>query len=334
MKLRGRGFCIFLTALLAGSGILFSQQSSTNASSGEQPPTGVWESVQPDGTVVGIDLSVVPASVPDAVYPEGTPRPQGSRLQVGVFLGHLQFAHRAENFFVTGWTGPGSENGSATYANRRLEVHYHDPSSGLEIHVELVLDPAKGEWTGRFHRDWFDRQITLHRHPDQPGPLAPTLLLTSTGSPALFRVEIRNPGDQDLVLNLGIELANGAKQYPDAVSYTLTTPDGRILHLESMEPGFIAGRVDPLILPLPAGAMFSFLVDLNECAAPKEKIGQLSLPPGRYALQAEFTGRAVPQPQANLDVRGIALMPYWVGTVTATPLVFTMPSDEKSTPDR
>jgi hypothetical protein len=315
MKLRGRSFCIVLFALLASNGLLLSQQSSTHASSGEQLPIGVWESVQPDGMVVGIDLSVVPASVPDAVYPEGTPRPQGSRLQIGVFLGHSPMAHRVENFFVTGWVGLGSENGSATYANRRLEVHYHDPSSGFEIHVELVLDPTKNEWAGRFHRGSFDRQVTLHREPDQPGPVAPALLLTSTGTPAVFRVEIRNPCDQDLVLNLGMEY--GAKQYPDAVSYTLTTPDGRVLHLESMEPGFIAGRVDPLILPLPAGATFSFLVDLNEYAAPKEKIWQLTFPRGSYSLQAEYTGRAVPEPQANFDV--------WVGTVIATPLVFTIP---------
>jgi hypothetical protein len=331
MELREKSFCFFLIALLACRGSLQSQQSSTNTSSGENLPTGVWESSQPDGSVVGIDLSVVPASVPDAVYPEGTPRPQGSRLQIGVFRGHLQIAHHVENFFETGWTGPGSENGFAAYANRRLQVHFHDPRTDLEIHIDIVLDPAKDEWTGRFHRDSFDQQITLHRHLDQPGPVAPELLLTSAGSPLLFRVEIRNPGNQDLVLNLGIEY--GAKQYPDAVSYTLTTPGGRVLHLESMEPSIVTGRVDPLIVPLPAGAMFSFLVDLNEYAAPKEKVWHLTFPRGRYTLQAEYTARAVQQSQANLDVKGIALMRYGVGTATAAPLVFTI-GDGESTPDR
>jgi hypothetical protein len=330
MKLREGSFCVFLIVSLASRGVLLSQAARPNASSGEHLPIGVWESVQPDGTAVGIDLSVVPASVPDAVYPEGTPRPLGSRLQIGVFLGHSQMAHHVENFFVTGWAGPGSENGFATYANRRLEVHYRDPRSDFETHIELVLDPTKDEWTGRFHRGSFDRQVTLERASDQPGPAAPALLLTSTATPALFRVEMRNLGNQDLVLNLGIELANGAKQYPDAVKCTLTTPDGRVLHLESMEPGIIAGRVDPLIVPLPAGALFSFLVDLNEYAAPKEKIWQLAFPRGRYTLQAEYTGRAVPQSQANVDVRGIALMHYWVGTATSAPLVFTIEDGEPS----
>jgi hypothetical protein len=178
----------------------------------------VWESDQPDGSVVGIDLLVVPASVPGAVYPEGTPIPQGSRLQIGVFQRkHKRIACGDENFFVTGWTGPGSEDGLTVYANRKLEIHYHDRRSGSEIlrsgseilrsgseiYIELVLDPAKDEWTGRFLRNGFDRQVTLHRPPDQPDSVAPTLLLTYTGTPALFRVEMRNPSTEDLVLNLG-----------------------------------------------------------------------------------------------------------------------------------
>ena len=164
--------------------------------------------------------------------------------------------------------------------------------------------------------------------------VGPTLLLTSTPDLSVFRVELRNPSDQDLVLNVGIALANGAKQYTDAVVYTLRTPDGRVLHLESMEPGFIAGRVDPLIIPLPAGATFSFLVNLKKYVAPKERIWQLDFPPGDYTLQAEYTGRAVRRSQVNLDVQGIALMPYWVGTVAATPVAFTVPSHGESIPSR
>jgi hypothetical protein len=162
----------------------------------------------------------------------------------------------------------------------------------------------------------------------------PTLLLAPADKPIMFRVELHNPSVQDLVLNIGIALANGAKQYPNAVEYTLTIPDGRVLHLEHWEPAFIAGRVDPLIVPLPAGASFSFLVNLKEYVAPKEKIWKLQLAPGRYSLQAEYTGRAVPQSQTNLDVKGIALMPYWIGTVTSAPVVFTVPSDGGSPSDR
>lgn len=161
--------------------------------------------------------------------------------------------------------------------------------------------------------------------------VGPTLLLTSTGTPTLFRVELRNPNTQDLVLNLGFELSNGRKQYVNAVEYTLTVPDGRVLHLAPVEPAAIGGRVDPLIVPLPAGATFSFLVDLEKYSAPEEKIWKVHLVAGRYSLQAGYTGRVVSV--VNLDCKGIVLMPYWAGRVTATPVVFTVPSGGEKAPD-
>lgn len=151
MELRKVRLCIVLSALLACRGILLSQQPSADAQSAQQLPIGVWQSEQPDGSVVGIDLLALEAGMPNAVYPEGTPRPEGSRLQVGVFQRrHEKVACGEENFFVPGWTGPGSEDGSTVYANRKLEVHYHDHVSGSEIHVELTLDPTKDAWTGHF----------------------------------------------------------------------------------------------------------------------------------------------------------------------------------------
>jgi hypothetical protein len=118
MELRKGRFCIFLSASLACGGILLSQQSSANAPGRQHPPVGVWQSKQPDGSVIGIDLSAVPASVPDAVYPEGTPRPKGSRLQIGVFQSqHEQIASGEENFFVDGRTGLGSSGALVSYAN-------------------------------------------------------------------------------------------------------------------------------------------------------------------------------------------------------------------------
>jgi hypothetical protein len=164
-------------------------------------------------------------------------------------------------------------------------------------------------------------------------PAGPTLLLSPTPRPGLVRVEFRNSSAQDLVLNLGIALGNGAKQYPMAINLALTTPDGRTLHLEPMGPGFVAGRIDPLVVPLPAGATYSFLADLKQYWAPKDKIWGFNLPPGRYTIQAEYTGRGLSQLQANLDMKGIVLMPYWIGTVTTTPLMFTVASNETVAPD-
>ena len=125
--------------------------------------------------------------------------------------------------------------------------------------------------------------------------------------------------------NVGIALGNGSKQYVDAVLLTLTMPDGKVLHLEQPGPGFIAGRVDPLIVPLPAGATISFPIDLEHCTASTEKIWKLDFPPGSYTLQAQYTGKSVAAAEANLDVKGIAPMPFWKGSAQSPPVVFTVP---------
>jgi hypothetical protein len=162
----------------------------------------------------------------------------------------------------------------------------------------------------------------------------PTLLLASTPEPHLFRVELHNPGSHDLVLNLGTTLANGTKQRPNAIEFTLTTSDGRNLHLVPIDDlSMIGGRVDPLIVPLPSKATFSFLINLEKYLSPQEKDWKLHLSPGRYTLQAEYIGRAVLMTEANLDVKGIALMPYWVGKVSSNPVVFTLTAEFESTPD-
>lgn len=163
----------------------------------------------------------------------------------------------------------------------------------------------------------------------------PTLMLASTPEAHLFRVELHNPGSHDLVFDLGITLANGAKQYPNAIEYAIKTPDGRILHLVPIDDlAMIGGRVDPLIVPLPSGATFSFLINLEKYLSPQEKEWKLHLPPGRYMLLAEYAGRAVPITEANLDVKGIALMPYWVGRVASEPVAFTLTSELDSSPRR
>ena len=75
------------------------------------------------------------------------------------------------------------------------------------------------------------------------------------------------------------------------------------------------GRMDPMVVPLPAGATFTVAIDLEDYVAPKEKIWNLDLTPGRYTLSAEY---------ANLDMQGISLMPYWTGTVNSKTLPFTL----------
>ncbi len=109
-----------------------------------------------------------------------------------------------------------------------------------------------------------------------------------------FRVAWRNAGESDLVLNVGMMLANGQKQY--------------------------------LILPIPVGATFSIPVDLGKYWAAASKEFDYRLKPGSYSREGQFTGKGVSQQEANLDEKGIALMSYWMGTVTSNRLQFEVPS--------
>lgn len=141
-----------------------------------------------------------------------------------------------------------------------------------------------------------------------------------------FRVELRNAGQNDVVVNLGMMLANGKRQYPNAVVLTLTDARGISRRLDLREPAMIAGRVDPFVVPIPVGATFSLPVDLDKYWAAASKEFDYKPTPGTYSLEAQFTGRSVAQQEANLDVQGIALMPYWTGTVASNLLRFEVSS--------
>ena len=137
-----------------------------------------------------------------------------------------------------------------------------------------------------------------------------------------FRVELRNAGKYDLILNLGIMLANGRKQYPNDIVLIVTDSQGKARRFDLREPGAIAGRADPLIVPLPVGSTFSIPVDLDKYWAAASEEFDYKLKPGTYFLEAQFDGRGVTKQEANLDVKGIALMPYWTGSITSNRLRF------------
>jgi hypothetical protein len=135
-------------------------------------------------------------------------------------------------------------------------------------------------------------------------------------------VELRNVGQNDLVTNLGTMLANGKRQYPSAVALVLTDAQGKSRRLDLRGPWYVAGRVDPFVVPIPVGATFSIPVDLDKYWAAESKEFDYKLKPGSYSLEAQFNGRSVSQQDPNLDMEGIALMPYWTGTVTSNQIRF------------
>jgi hypothetical protein len=137
-----------------------------------------------------------------------------------------------------------------------------------------------------------------------------------------FRVELQNAGEDDLILNLGLTLANGRKQYPKDIILIITDSQGKARRFDLRGPAYVAGRMDPLIVPLPVGSTFSIAVDLDKYWAAASKEFEYKLKPGTYFLEAQLSGRGLTQQEANLDVKGLALMPYWTGSITSNRLRF------------
>jgi hypothetical protein len=105
-----------------------------------------------------------------------------------------------------------------------------------------------------------------------------------------FKVELRNVGKRDLLLDLGTVSSNG-QQYPTAVSLILGDQQGdsQRLQLKTFSVPNAPGT-KPLLLPLPVGATFSFPVDLRNYWVLGNKEFSPKLKPGTYSLEAQFAG--------------------------------------------
>ncbi len=167
-------------------------------------------------------------------------------------------------------------------------------------------------------------QISNAQGPSSPSELqAAFRVLPNDTSCPTFEVELSNIGNHDLVLNLGMMLGNGRRQYADAIHLVLRDTQNSIEVLDLKGPPVVAGRVDPFVVPLPKGARIILPINLVDFWAPKQKRIDIQLKPGRYYLTAEYRGQGVEL--SNLDMPGIKLMPYWLGIVDSIEDSFVVP---------
>lgn len=91
-----------------------------------------------------------------------------------------------------------------------------------------------------------------------------------------------------MVLNLGMMLANGGRQYADAIHLVLKDTQNSIEVLDLKGPPFVAGRIHPFVVPLPKGTRIILPINLADFWVQKQKIFDIQLKPGRYYLIAEY----------------------------------------------
>ncbi len=141
------------------------------------------------------------------------------------------------------------------------------------------------------------------------------------GEFTVFRVSLENAGDKDLMLNLGMMLANGKVMMPTAIHLILVDAKGgsrELLFSDRRYPG-VAGRVDDFIVPLRAGSTYSLCLSLNDYWCPKTKEFQIALRAGEYRIHAVLDGQGAQH--VNSDTAGMKLMNIWQGRLSSAPIV-------------
>jgi hypothetical protein len=129
-------------------------------------------------------------------------------------------------------------------------------------------------------------------------------------------VEIRNVGLTDSILNLGYMVGN--RHYPTAVVLVFDDSTRNPFVIRLSGPQYIAGRVDPLIAPLPRGASLKLPLRLAKAELTEGAyVIELTEP---HTVRAQFDGKRVSGAETNGDTRGLAAIPYWEGTVRSNAL--------------
>jgi hypothetical protein len=144
---------------------------------------------------------------------------------------------------------------------------------------------------------------------------APTVPSSGAG----FNIALQNTGSRDFVLNMGMMLANGKVMFPTAVRLALTDPAGNSRELKFLEPR-VSGRVDDFTVALPVGATYAFPVSLDQYWSEATREFGLTLAPGPHRVSARFYGNGAMV--ANADMRGVALLNFWNGTVRSSVVEF------------
>ena len=141
--------------------------------------------------------------------------------------------------------------------------------------------------------------------------------------PGRVSVAMENVGKDDLMVNVGMMLANGKKQLPTGIRLTATDDKSKPHVLKFKLPG-VAGRVDPFIVPLSAGCRYTLSIALDDFSSDEE---DGTLAPGQYKLTAECVGGGIGS--TNADTTGLALIAYWNGPAVSGETQFAVPAKVK-----
>jgi hypothetical protein len=145
----------------------------------------------------------------------------------------------------------------------------------------------------------------------------------SSSNPKLseLQVAVRNVGDHDVTLNLGMMMANGKFQLPDRINIEFKDGLGktRVFKFGDLKHAFVAGRLDDYVVPLRSGSMYTLTVTLDQFWCQETKEFTIPLTPGKNSLTAHFEGKGAQR--VNEEMSAIPLMNFWLSKVDSNTLI-------------
>jgi hypothetical protein len=151
-------------------------------------------------------------------------------------------------------------------------------------------------------------------------------------------ISLENKGNKDITLDLGVVLGNGELYCPNALELIVIDRAGEVHYLSYGYPAAVSGRVDPFIVPLPAGSAYQLRYPLSrfleEKAFRPAFSSYLSSTPfsfvkGKYKISVVIKPFLVTKENLSLDVAGLSLMHYWTGKITSGVVSCSIPWDAK-----
>ena len=135
-----------------------------------------------------------------------------------------------------------------------------------------------------------------------------------------FEVAIRNVGEKDCCLNLGMMLANGKVMIPGKIHLQVVDGKGTSWLLNFVDRRFpgIAGRLDDYVVPLKSGSTCTLELRLDQFVSSTTG-DAVKLKPGRYEVSARLQGDGAET--SNTDMAGMKLMNFWKGNLRSNPVL-------------
>jgi len=133
--------------------------------------------------------------------------------------------------------------------------------------------------------------------------------------PTHFNVVIQNVDEKDLNVLLGFSLNNMRAHYPQSLTMIVRRPGEKVRELVyTNHQGGIGGRVDPFLVPLPAGASYKLRCAFKDFVDP-HSLEPVDLTSKDVHITLELIGRAINGNDVNLDTKYLAVTPCWEGKV-------------------